>query len=51
VRDLDAARIAALEKTGLAVAQRLGDTVVGRVPLDRLGPLAELDFVVMIDPG
>jgi Ca-activated chloride channel family protein len=51
VRDLDAARIAALEKTGLAVAQRLGDTVVGRVPLDRLGTLAELDFVVMIDPG
>jgi Ca-activated chloride channel family protein len=51
VRALDAARLAALQKAGVTIAQRLGDTVVGRVPFDRLGSLAELDFVVMIEPA
>jgi Ca-activated chloride channel homolog len=48
---LTAERIAALEKAGLVVRQRLAKTVVGRIAVERLAKLAELDFVLAIEPG
>ena len=44
-------RIAALERAGLAVRQRLGNAVIGRVSIETLAAIGDLDFVLAIEPG
>lgn len=49
-QELGAERIAALEEAGLQIGLRSGASAVGRVAVERLGELAELGFLLRIEP-
>jgi Ca-activated chloride channel family protein len=51
VKRLTSDRVQALEKAGLRVSQRTAEAVLGRIATERLGELAELGFVVRIEPA
>jgi Ca-activated chloride channel homolog len=51
VADPTPERIAALERAGLAVRQRLGSEVIGRISIWKLAAIGDLEFVLAIEPG